>query len=104
MAIRILRIDDVDGTDGAEIFAFTLGGIDYEIDLCPRNRAKFLRAIGPFVEQARLLELSDESEATANQRVPLGENRSADHPGRVPEVESPSGTLDLSESARLLHR
>jgi len=53
MAIRITRIDDIDGTDGAELFSLELDNASYEIDLCPRNRARLLRAIRPFIERAR---------------------------------------------------
>jgi hypothetical protein len=56
MAIRITRIDDLDGSDGAEAVTFELDALAYEIDLSPRNRARFLRTIRPFIERARLLE------------------------------------------------
>jgi hypothetical protein len=56
MAIRITRIDDIDGSDGAEAIAFELDHKAYEIDLCVRNRIRFFRAIEPFVERARIVE------------------------------------------------
>jgi hypothetical protein len=59
MAIRITRIDDIDGSDGAEAIAFALDHKAYEIDLCVRNKIRFFRAIEPFVGRARLLEESD---------------------------------------------
>ena len=62
MAIRITRIDDIDGSDGAEAMTFDLDAIAYEIDLSPRNRARFLRTIRPFIERARPLE--SESDGT----------------------------------------
>jgi Lsr2 len=60
MAIRITRIDDIDGSDGAEAIAFALDRKGYEIDLCVRNKIRFLRAIEPFVEHARIVEQSEE--------------------------------------------
>jgi hypothetical protein len=56
MAIRITRIDDIDGSDGAEAVVFELDRKAYEIDLCARNRVRFLRAIAPFIDRARLVE------------------------------------------------
>jgi hypothetical protein len=56
MAIRITRIDDIDGTDGAEVINLELDDTEYEIDLCPRNRARLFRVIRPFIERARPLD------------------------------------------------
>ena len=56
MATRIIRIDDIDGSDGAEAVTFELDRKAYEIDLCARNRIRFLRAIEPFIECARLVD------------------------------------------------
>jgi hypothetical protein len=53
MATRIIRIDDIDGSDGAEAVTFELDHKAYEIDLCARNRIRFLRAIEPFIDRAR---------------------------------------------------
>jgi hypothetical protein len=58
MAIRMTRIDDVDGSDSAEAIAFELDHKAYEIDLCIRNRIRFLRAVQPFIDRARLVEES----------------------------------------------
>jgi hypothetical protein len=56
VAIRILRIDDIDGTDSAEQTIFELDGVEYEIDLSARNRARLFRAVRPFVDRARLVD------------------------------------------------
>ncbi len=56
MATRIIRIDDIDGSDGAEAVSFELDHEAYEIDLCARNRIRFLRAIEPFIDRARLVD------------------------------------------------
>jgi len=64
MAIRITRIDDIDGSDGAEAIVFELDHKTYEIDLCARNRIRFLRAVTPFIERARLVEGSEETPKT----------------------------------------
>ena len=59
MAIRITRIDDIDGSDGAEAIAFEFDHRAYEIDLCVRNRIRFFRTIEPFIERARLVDRSE---------------------------------------------
>ena len=63
MAIRITRIDDIDGSDGAEAIAFELDHKSYEIDLCVRNRMRFFRVIEPFIERARIVEESESTES-----------------------------------------
>jgi hypothetical protein len=59
MATRIIRIDDIDGSDGAEAVTFELDHRAYEIDLCARNRIRFMRAIEPFIDRARLVDQAD---------------------------------------------
>jgi len=63
MAIRITRIDDIDGTEGAEAITLELDRRAYEIDLGPRNRARLLRVIRPFIERARPLDADDTNTA-----------------------------------------
>jgi hypothetical protein len=105
MAIRITRIDDIDGSDGAEAIAFKLDHKTYEIDLCARNRIRFLRAIGPFIDRARLVEQSEEaSTITTIVRRPSSDRtdgpEDSAHDDSVTELES--GSLDLIEMARRL--
>ncbi|RIT48803.1 histone-like nucleoid-structuring protein Lsr2 [Mycobacteroides abscessus] len=58
MAERILRqlIDDINGSDipegEGERVAFSLRGVDYQIDLSAANVAKFDKALKPYVEAA----------------------------------------------------
>jgi hypothetical protein len=82
MATRITRIDDIDGTDGAEVFTLELDRKTYEIDLGPRNRARLLRVIRPYIERARALD-SDE-----NQTKVIGGslNTESETPDPVPEA------------------
>lgn len=53
--------DDLDGTpitedDGESLIEFAFGGVDYNIDLNAKNRAKFEKAMAPFVEHATEVE------------------------------------------------
>jgi len=101
MAIRILRIDDIDGTDGAELIPFRLDGVDYEIDLAPRNRARLLRAIQPFAERARLLDAPAKPSDVVTLPVSSREADSSDE--LLPEFPRPSAGPDIAEMARELH-
>jgi len=93
MATRIVRIDDLDGSDGAEVFTFSLDNVRFEIDLCARNRARFLGAIRPFAERARPIVADGESEA-AGSSVSREPTRKV---GRVRE-EAPTNLVDDQES------
>jgi hypothetical protein len=49
----IILTDDLDGTDGAETVQFSVDGTSYEIELAPKNRARFDKALAPYLESAR---------------------------------------------------
>lgn len=53
MAIKIIYIDDIDGSSDAETVTFSLGGDTYEIDLSASNREQFQHALEPFITKAR---------------------------------------------------
>ena len=53
MATKSVVVDDIDGTEGAEKFSFTLDGTDYEIDLNPRNAVGLRAVFMPYVEAGR---------------------------------------------------
>lgn len=50
-----IYVDDVDGTESedGETVLFAVQGVFYEIDLCEANRAKFGKAMAPWVAKAR---------------------------------------------------
>jgi Lsr2 len=103
MAIRITRIDDIDGTDGAEAVTLELDHTSYEIDLCPRNRARLFRVIRPFIEKARSLEALENGvtgempESSGTQYRPRSVQAVLDV---SEEPSASSGGLDLIEMAR----
>jgi hypothetical protein len=49
----VLITDDIDGSGNAETVIFGIDGVSCEIDLAKKNRAKFDRALAPFVEHGR---------------------------------------------------
>jgi hypothetical protein len=103
MAIRITRIDDIDGSDGAEAIAFELDRKAYEIDLCVRNRIRFFRAIEPFIDRARLVEESEPApNITTIARRDFHDGTDGSENSSDPDVatERESQDLDLIEMAR----
>lgn len=53
MAQRIIRTDDLDGSDGAEAMTFSINDTKYEIDLNDANYDKLLKSLEPFTKVAR---------------------------------------------------
>ncbi|UFU03512.1 Lsr2 family protein [Ruania suaedae] len=51
--VRVLLIDDIDGTDAEETVTFALDGVTYEIDLNAKNAAKLRDDLAQWVGQAR---------------------------------------------------
>jgi hypothetical protein len=100
MAIRITRIDDIDGSDGAEAIAFEIDHKTYEIDLCARNRIRFLRTIEPFIARARLVKESEEKSTITTIVRQVPSDASEDRPVGNSVTEPESGGLDLIEMAR----
>ena len=102
MATRIIRIDDIDGSDGAEAITFALDHKAYEIDLCARNRIRFLRAIEPFIERARLVKEGEgvPTITTIARRASHSRTDAPEHSSRGDSATTPPGGLDLIEMAR----
>jgi Lsr2 len=46
-------LDDIDGSSDAGTVAFGFEGINYEVDLAKKNRAKLEKALAPFIEAGR---------------------------------------------------
>jgi hypothetical protein len=56
MAQKVMLIDDLDGSEGAETITYTVDGQEYEIDLSEDNAEKFRAALAPFIEKSRPVE------------------------------------------------
>ncbi|WP_250442673.1 Lsr2 family protein [Actinotalea sp. C106] len=50
---RVIITDDIDGSEGAQSYAFSWQGTNYEIDLTDEHRDDFLRALEPFITAGR---------------------------------------------------
>jgi hypothetical protein len=51
--VSVVVTDDLDGSSGARTVTFGVDGAMYEIDLAEKNRAKFAKAIEPYVAGGR---------------------------------------------------
>lgn len=54
MARKFSLVDDMDSSEGAEERTFSIGGVNYLIDLNDENYARFLLAIEPWRSRARV--------------------------------------------------
>jgi hypothetical protein len=103
MAIRITRIDDIDGSEGAEAVAFEFDHKAYEIDLCVRNRLRFFRVIEPFIERARFVGPNgQESTITTIVSRTLQDSLDVAEPssGHRPAIDDGLGDSNLSDMTR----
>ena len=64
MAQKVITefIDDIDGSAAERTFTFAVDGTNYEIDLSAENIAEFNSAIGGFIESARRIKGSKNSD------------------------------------------
>lgn len=64
MAQKVITefIDDIDGSAAERTFTFAVDGTNYEIDLSADNIAEFNSAIGGFIESARKIKGSKNSD------------------------------------------
>jgi hypothetical protein len=51
--VSVVITDDIDGSEGAQTVSFGFNGVNYEIDLAPKNRDKLEKVLAPFVEAGR---------------------------------------------------
>jgi hypothetical protein len=53
VAQRLVLIDDLDESEGAETITYGVNGQDYEIDLSEVNAQRFYDVLGPYIEKSR---------------------------------------------------
>jgi hypothetical protein len=56
MAQRVILVDDLDGSEGAETLRYSVDGQEYEIDLSESNAEKFRSAFKSYIEKSRPVE------------------------------------------------
>lgn len=50
---KIILIDDIDGSEGAETVSFSLDGVNYEMELSEANAGKLRAEMGEWIKHAR---------------------------------------------------
>src|SRR4051812_1748789 len=56
MAQKVMLIDDLDGSEGAETIRYSVDGQDYEIDLSEKNAERFRSVLREFMDKSREVE------------------------------------------------
>jgi hypothetical protein len=56
MAQRVMLIDDLDGSEGAETIKYSVDGQEYEIDLSEENAERFRSMLKEFIDVSREVE------------------------------------------------
>src|SRR4051794_31531762 len=56
MAQRVMLIDDLEGSEGAETIRYTVDGVEYEIDLSEKNAQRFRSTLEEFTKASRRVE------------------------------------------------
>jgi hypothetical protein len=56
MAQKVVLIDDLDESEGAETIRYMVDGVEYEIDLSEKNAQEFRTALQKYINASRLVE------------------------------------------------
>ena len=56
MAQKVMLIDDLDGSEGAETIRYSVDGKEYEIDLSEKNAERFRSMLQEFIDKSREVE------------------------------------------------
>lgn len=66
----MVTTDDVDGSANAEAVTFAFDGINCEVDLSQKNRAKLEKAVAPYIEAGRRVTRSRRRPGAGRQEGP----------------------------------
>ena len=96
MAQRLVLIDDLDESEGAETITYTVNGQDYEIDLSEENAQRFYDVLGPYIEKSRRVQ----RQAAPTPR--RGDRRRSSGSGRddIPQIRAWAEANDYKVSGR----
>jgi hypothetical protein len=56
MAQKVMLIDDLDGSEGAETIRYSIDGQEYEVDLSEKNAERFRSVLKDFIDVSREVE------------------------------------------------
>ena len=89
MAQKVMLIDDLDGSEGAETITYTVDGVQYEIDLSEKNAKRFRSALEEFIKASRRVE--------APPPAPVSITRTGTRRRSSSGTDGGSGRSDLAE-------
>jgi hypothetical protein len=84
MASRVVLVDDLDGSEGAETITFTIDGTTTEIDLSKQNAANLRKALSEYQAHGRTVQAT-RSVAAPSRRSSTGQGSSPAHLAQVRE-------------------
>ena len=98
MAQKVMLIDDLDGSEGAETITYTVDGQEYEIDLSEENVQRFHEALEPYVSNSRQVQ----RQAAPARRGRGDGRRRGGSSGRddIPEIRAWAESQGMDVSAR----
>jgi hypothetical protein len=67
-SVSVVITDDLDGSDDAETVSFGFDGVNYEVDLGKKNRARLEKALAPFIGAGRRVPRSDRRRGSGRSR------------------------------------
>ncbi|WP_163543687.1 histone-like nucleoid-structuring protein Lsr2 [Occultella kanbiaonis] len=95
--VRVLLIDDIDGSDAVETVTFALDGVTYEIDLNETNAAAIRESFASWVGHARR---SGGRRSTSTARRSSGSSRGNSDAGKIREWARENG-FQVSDRGRV---
>ncbi|TDE94245.1 Lsr2 family protein [Occultella glacieicola] len=95
--VRVLLIDDLDGSDAVETVTFALDGVTYEIDLNESNAAGIRESFASWIGHARR---SGGRRSTGTARRSSGTSRGASDAGKIREWARENG-FQVSDRGRV---
>ncbi len=99
MAQKVMLIDDLDGSQGAETIRYTVDGQEYEIDLSEKNAKRFRDALKEFIDVSREVEQPPAltlAPARTTRRQSSGGSGRAD----IPQIRAWAESQGMDVSAR----
>lgn len=94
----LVLIDDIDGSEAEHTVAFSLDGLQYEIDLSTRNIQRLYDILAPFTTKARKVH----TEPGAGRRIRRSRTPRTDNRPTAPAASTPrqAETVETAEPAK----
>lgn len=100
MATKMVTLDDIDGSEGAETVLFSLHGVNYEIDLGSANTTKLEKLLQTYIDKGR--EAATKKPAAANgDTAKIREWLNANGHPVQPKGRVPQDLVDIYKAAQV---